>query len=165
MALYCTCLPACLAKEMSSLCFSFASLPFPLWLAWRGVVDDPLRAVKSVNRIVNSYLQQHGSSDRWIDDSAASLVERFLVLTPPHRSMTCSPRVMLSCCLCRCGGDNRPVRVGEKAILKIGLAAPSNDANTGDIEQPWNSFVHMRDGLKDIQAQVHTACPPTISVF
>lgn len=45
-------------------------------------------------------------------------------------------------------------RVGEKAIRKIGLAVPSNDANTGDIEQPWNSFVHMRDGLKDIQTQV-----------
>ncbi|CBJ33631.1 conserved unknown protein [Ectocarpus siliculosus] len=44
--------------------------------------------------------------------------------------------------------------VGEKAILKIGLAAPSNDANTGDIEQPLHSFVQMRDGLKDIQAQV-----------
>lgn len=49
---------------------------------------------------------------------------------------------------------NSARRVGEKAIQKIGLAAPSNDANTGDIEQPWNSFVHMRDGLKDIQAQV-----------
>ena len=48
--------------------------------------------------------------------------------------------------------------MGEKAIQKIGLAAPSNDANTGDIEQPWNSFVHMRDGLKDIQAQVRTYC-------
>lgn len=44
--------------------------------------------------------------------------------------------------------------MGEKAIQKIGLAAPSNDANTGDIEQPWSSFVHMRDGLKEIQAQV-----------
>ena len=45
-------------------------------------------------------------------------------------------------------------RVGEKAIQKIGLAVPSNDANTGDIEQPLNSFVQMRDGLKDIQTQV-----------
>jgi len=48
----------------------------------------------------------------------------------------------------------RQPRLGEKTIQKIGLAAPSNDANTGDIVQPWNSFVHMRDGLKDIQAQV-----------
>lgn len=47
-------------------------------------------------------------------------------------------------------------RVGEKAIQRIGLAAPSNDANTGDIEQPLHSFVQMRDGLKDIQAQVTT---------
>lgn len=48
----------------------------------------------------------------------------------------------------------RDDRVGEKAIQKIGLAVPSNDANTGDIEQPLNSFVQMRDGLKDIQTQV-----------
>lgn len=45
-------------------------------------------------------------------------------------------------------------RVGEKAIQRIGLAAPSNDANTGDIEAPLQSFTQMRDGLKDIQAQV-----------
>lgn len=44
--------------------------------------------------------------------------------------------------------------MGEKAIQTFGLAAPSNDANTGDISQPLNSFVHMRDGLKEIQAQV-----------
>lgn len=45
-------------------------------------------------------------------------------------------------------------RVGEKAIQRIGLSAPSNDANTGDIVQPLQSFAQMRDGLKDIQAQV-----------
>lgn len=45
-------------------------------------------------------------------------------------------------------------RVGEKAIQTFGLAVPSNDANTGDISQPLNSFLHMREGLKEIQAQV-----------
>lgn len=45
-------------------------------------------------------------------------------------------------------------RVGEKAIQRIGLAAPSNDANTADIGAPLQSFTQMRDGLKEIQAQV-----------
>lgn len=54
---------------------------------------------------------------------------------------------------------SEPSRLGEKTIQKIGLAAPSNDANTGDIVQPWNSFVHMREGLKDIQAQVGLRLP------
>lgn len=54
-------------------------------------------------------------------------------------------------CVCGC----RVCRVGEKAIQRIGLAAPSNDANTGDIEAPLHSFSQMRDGLKEIQAQVN----------
>lgn len=58
--------------------------------------------------------------------------------------------VRFPCVVCCCVVD----RVGEKAIQTFGLAAPSNDANTGDISQPLNSFVHMRDGLKEIQAQV-----------
>lgn len=45
-------------------------------------------------------------------------------------------------------------RVGEKAFQRIGLVTPSNDANTGDIGQPLQNFAQMRDGLKDIQAQV-----------
>lgn len=70
-------------------------------------------------------------------------------------------RVYSSRCVLLCFGHTPHTpfvggRVGEKAIQKIGLAAPSNDANTGDIEQPLHSFVQMRDGLKDIQAQVTT---------
>lgn len=67
---------------------------------------------------------------------------------------------MVSCIVC-CffawswpGFASARARVGERAIQRIGLAAPSNDANTGDIVAPLQSFAQMRDGLKDIQAQV-----------
>ncbi|CAM9539661.1 unnamed protein product [Ascophyllum nodosum] len=56
-------------------------------------------------------------------------------------------------------------RVGELAIQKIGLVTPSNDANTGDIGKPLQSFAQMRDGLKDIQAQVRNYVLATEGLF
>lgn len=85
----------------------------------------------------------------------------------PAILIVCRCRCCCHCCCCRGRGSiNQSVgRVGEKVIQGIGLAAPSNDANTGDIEHQWNSFALMRDGLKDIQAQVSRVQTQVLAVM
>lgn len=83
-----------------------------------------------------------------IDPTKLEATNAVLISLPLHCRRVC-------CVLVSCYGFTSPwYRVGEKAIQRIGLAVPSNDANTGDIEAPLQSFTQMRDGLKDIQAQV-----------